>query len=357
MEKNSRQYKGGCVCNHLLEGEASALYRQYTGVGLSYNLLCAQCFNTLKQGEYVLQEVSQEQFQDIDDFCDGVVGEPEILERKSTLSFSHQIVKLEALLQSDILSIKPKHGVQTSIWIALLTSGEIVQLDLSQSSIQNIATIPHDAFDLSQKTTLHLASNNRFIAIVHDVGSDGIIFDLSTQQITMTLNRGTYHAKETPFPIAFFDSGNDVLVVHGTDWNRLDISDPQTGKLLTERHPIPYRRGETRPEHYLDYFHSQLFISPNAKWIAEDGWVWHPVGISRVWQLDHWLTKNIWESEDGASIKTFTRREYHWNAPLYWANDTTLVIWGIGDDDCCMIPAAQVFDVHTGEQIRCFAGP
>jgi hypothetical protein len=37
-----------------------------------------------------------------------------------------------------------------------------------------------------------------------------------------------------PFSVAFALDGERTLVVHRTDWNRLDISDAATGARLTE---------------------------------------------------------------------------------------------------------------------------
>lgn len=42
---------------------------------------------------------------------------------------------------------------------------------------------------------------------------------------------------------------------------------------------------------------------------------------------------------------------------MHWVTNTTLAVWGIGDDDYFMIPAVQFFDAETGKRIRWFAGP
>lgn len=147
------------------------------------------------------------------------------------------------------------------------------------------------------------------------------------------------------------------LLVHGTDWNRLDITDVQARRLLTERKPTSYREGEPRPEHYLDYFHAGLVVSPDARRVAEDGWVWHPVGVTRTWSLQDWTERNVWESEDGPSQRSLTQHDYFWDAPMCWLSETELAVWGIGDDDDWMTPGVRVFDAETGRQLREFGGP
>jgi hypothetical protein len=173
----------------------------------------------------------------------------------------------------------------------------------------------------------------------------------------MRLDRGTYHVEHSNFPVAFAQIDGRLLLVHGTDWNRLDVSDPRTGGLLTDRSPTSYRRDEERPEHYLDYFHGGLAASPDGEWIVDNGWVWHPVGIVSSWSLRRWLEGNPWESEDGPSKRGLCTRNYFWDGPLCWIDNRTLAVWGYGNDEENLLPAAVLFDVESGRQVRWFAGP
>ena len=68
-----------------------------------------------------------------------------------------------------------------------------------------------------------------------------------------------------------------TLVVHATDWNRLDVSDPATGERLTLRDLPQPESGQPRPNRYMDYCHAGLSVSPDYEWIADWGWIWHPV--------------------------------------------------------------------------------
>ena len=138
--------------------------------------------------------------------------------------------------------------------------------------------------------------------------------------------------------------------------------------LLSERGPTSYQSSEQRPDHYLDYFHGALHVSPSGKRIIDDGWIWMPVGVPQSWSLDRWLSENVWESEDGPSKIDVCYRHYYWDCSIVWLDDTRVVIAGIGDDDADMVDGARIFDVtaSSGEpsfdnewalEINAFVGP
>ena len=162
--------------------------------------------------------------------------------------------------------------------------------------------------------------------------------------------------------IGRFDAGSGewdllAIVIHRTDWNRLDISDAATGELLSGRERTRYGQGEPRPSHYLDYFHGGLLLSPGGRWIADDGWVWHPVGVPTVWDAQAWLGDNVWESEDGPSQRALCHRGYYWDTPMCWTGENQLAVSGIGSDDEAMLAGVRIFDVAAGAQVAAFAGP
>jgi hypothetical protein len=121
--------------------------------------------------------------------------------------------------------------------------------------------------------------------------------------------------------------------------------------------PLGRRRGESRPEHYLDYFHGALHVSPGGHWIADDGWVWQPVGMPCAWNARRWLEDYAWESEDGPSRRVLCLRGYHWDTPMCWTGENQLAISGIGSDDEAMLPGVRIVDVTTGAEVAAFAGP
>lgn len=188
-------------------------------------------------------------------------------------------------------------------------------------------------------------------------GQHGVVVNLNTGSVTMRLSRDNYHIIHSIFPIAFCEIKGRLLLIHGTAWNRLDISDPYSGRLITDRSLTPYRKGDPRPEHYLDYFHSELVVSPNQEWIADNGWIWSPAGGVMSWNLRRWVEENVWESEDGPSKRPLCARWYYWDGSLCWMGDQTLAVCGYGPHLESLIPAAWLFDAESGDELRWFAGP
>lgn len=155
--------------------------------------------------------------------------------------------------------------------------------------------------------------------------------------MVLELDRGDYCVYTTPFPIAFLPGGR---VIVATDWNRLDVVDLATGKVLTER------------ETQLDYFHGGLTLSPSGRWLLDDGWVWHPVGVPRVLDVDTWL-------RDGGDppAEQLTYRNYAWNQPVAWVTPHVVAVQRIGADDEAMIDGVELYSVPSGRRMEPFAGP
>jgi hypothetical protein len=261
-------------------------------------------------------------------------------------------------------------------WLLLTADGRLARLD-PEGPARALATVkvratPGAAGWDGQKPRLRLliSADGRYAAVVRDFDRFGKVVDLTTGKVTLDLNGGDYLPGTVPFSAAFtpplpgfhptpaagtvtgtaaagWPSG---ALIHRTAWNRLDAADPADGRPLTAR--------RTAEDHHdLDYFHGALHVSPGGRWVADDGWVWHPFGIPHVWDLRRWLGENPWESEDGPSLRELCARGYHWNVPMAWLGDDLLAVGGIGDNDAAMLPGARLFDPATGEEVRAFAGP
>lgn len=251
-----------------------------------------------------------------------------------------------------ILDIAPIDQVTHSEWLVLAESGSLFRFDaehLAWTQVISSVLMPepdHEPRDNKHtRHHLHVSACGQFGAVVNDYGKRGQLLDLSRGVVTRVLDGGDYLLDTVPFSFAFVNVKGRALAVHRTDWNRLDITDPKTGELLTERGPTHYKQGESCPPHYLDYFHGALHISPKETYILSDGWVWHPVGVPTIWKLDSWCCSNVWESEDGPSKLDICARTYYWNGAICWIDENRLAIGGIGDDDEEMIDGARIFDV------------
>ena len=232
------------------------------------------------------------------------------------MSFSHETVSLKQPLGEAILAFQPVSADSTPVCIAITESGGLCRIDLAAGLVTPLTRIADADVNLTEEVSLHLSQDGELAAIVNSFGPRGVVIRLTFGEVTLHMERGNYYPEHSRFPVSFVEINGRTLLVHATAWNRLDVSDPRTGKLLTERGPTFYQTGQSEPAHYLDYFHAGLMASPNGEWIADNGWIWHPVGAVRIWSLRKWVEENVWESEDGPSLRTLCRRDYFWGKPL-----------------------------------------
>ena len=351
----------GQVCMHLLDAvpERTDYHRWFSGHGSEYRLVCAACHRRLVEGVAAVDvaHICQPCFQTLEtEGCfDGVAGRPAVLVCESNLSVVVETIELP--LPGRILALQPLNSHAESRWIALTTGGDIVRLDLGLRSVKQLARLVQTKMDLDKDIELCVSSDGRWAALANTHGRYGCVVDLQTGQMTLQLERDDYHFEQSCFPLAFFESSGRTLFVHGTKWNRLDISDPGTGEVLTQRFIADYEAGTAQPAHYLDYFHAGLTVSPDQEWIVDNGWVWQPAGVICAWKLQEWVHKNVWESEDGASLQSLCDRYYYWDGPVCWLDEHILAVWGYGNDEEWLLPAVRIFDVATQQELRWFAGP
>ncbi|MFS8104600.1 hypothetical protein LFM09_46610 [Lentzea alba] len=95
--------------------------------------------------------------------------------------------------------------------------------------------------------------------------------------VVRELDRSYYQAANYRYPVALFtmQDGRTGLVHCPLEYNRLDVEDALTGRLLT---------GGDSPEQ-ADIFHSRLMVSPSGRYLLSAGWVWHPVDVVVVYDL------------------------------------------------------------------------
>ncbi len=156
----------------------------------------------------------------------------------------------------------------------------------------------------------------------------------------------------TRFPCAFTEHLGEQVLLAGTDWNRVDAFAVPSGRLLTERGPTRYAQGETRPDHYVDYFQGALHVSPDGSRVVSDGWVWQPMGVPLLWDLARWLDGDVWQAEEASSLV----QRYLWDTTICWVGDECVAMWGIGEDDEAMLPGAILFSLTASTPTVAFAG-
>lgn len=224
--------------------------------------------------------------------------------------------------------------------LLLKADGEICGANLTNGQVTNLCSVDLPSLPIDDGPNhfgpatyrLHASESGKFCAIVVDKGQKGIVVNTSSGAITMTLDGGDYYENTVPFSACFLQTYGKEVLVHRSEWNRLEASDPSTGKLLTDRYLAPYEAEGERPAHYLDYFHGRLWPSPEGSRLLDDGWIWHPVSVPRIWSATEWFRSNPWESEDGKSIVELAMRD-DWNTPACWIDEHHVAIWGVVDGD------------------------
>lgn len=353
------------ICRHFFErlksvtwNQASTYYWHFGDDSLVFDIVCEECSRGVVNPSELVKVCKDcgELFTGHSRPA-GMIGGPRIHERHdSGVSLEHEDIEWPVCLPN-VTAAKSLAACFSNHWLALSADQQPWRIDTHVRTHSVIANLT-ELFD-SECGSLGLcvSSGGQLAAIYETHGSNGVVIDLASGRQIFKLHRGDYHCDVSRFSIAFFRHDDRDLLVHATNWNRLDISDPWTGKSLTERSPTSYSQGQERPKHYLDYFHCGLLVSSDDEWVVDNGWVWHPYGIVRSWNLNRWLNDNVWESESGPSIRSLCWRAYFWDGPICWVDSKMIAIWGYGDDDENLIPAVRLFNVETGKELRHFAGP
>ncbi|MFI5732931.1 hypothetical protein ACIA49_22630 [Kribbella sp. NPDC051587] len=331
------------TCLHLCVEEASQVSRLYTGRGGDYHLLCGACAK-LDDLWSQLAAVCEGCTDRADArSVDHVSGQPEVrrLDRP-----------LDGCFSEDAAPVRPRNdrclAPMADGWLAY-TGHHLVPSGGTSYKLE----LPGDEDDDSFGTpgpALHVSEDGRYAAVVRDFGRYGVVVDLADGRVTLRLDRQDYCNFATPFPIAFLPDGT---LVAATDWNRLDRFNPATGELLTPR-DTELRDKENPPPDYLDYFHGALTVSPTGRWLLDDGWIWHPVGVPAVVDLAAWQDGRTFAAEHGNELVV---RDYLWNQPASWVNDSVVAIQGVGDGIDALVDGVQLYDARSGARVGTVFGP
>jgi hypothetical protein len=189
--------------------------------------------------------------------------------------------------------------------------------DNEVESIESIAAKHPDLVSISLQAKLYSFEN--YVCIVEEKGINGFVLDLSNPNFQKNLKRGDYCVGNCSFPIAFYKKDNQTFLIHGTDWNRLDITCLETDELLTDR-IFDY----DTDSNYFDYFHSSLLVSPDGKNFTSNGWHWHPYGQIYCFSVEEFLQK--FEISHKYIDLAENCYSFDWDRPICWIDNNTLVI-------------------------------
>lgn len=118
--------------------------------------------------------------------------------------------------------------------------------------------------------------DSAFLAIYTQGGTKALI--LQGRTLLREINRSYYCADDYDYPITLFrlPSGRPVIAHCPDEYNELQIDDLETGEPLTR---LPGRKAR-------DFFHSRLTASPDGRFLASAGWVWHPWDAVAVFDVE-----------------------------------------------------------------------
>ncbi|MFC5405889.1 hypothetical protein [Cohnella soli] len=255
------------------------------------------------------------------------------------------IVKQNIEVNETIADIHPVKNKENTFLI-LTGNRRVLELNSRSGACIELFRIDDEAILFDQQVSVLASERAELVAVFNTYGRNGIIIESRTQTVVMQFNRDDYHFEQTIFPIAFVPRGDQTLLIHGTKWNRLDITNPITGEVLTNRSDPTFQMIDYEPvssEHYLDYFRGQLLVSPDNRWIVDNGWEWHPVGCVTGWNIPQWL-ENEWESEDGVSKKELWGLKEDWNDPMCWISRNEIGLVGRHNSD--MLEEDEPYDAR-----------
>ncbi len=328
------------------EGRLGATWR-FTGAGLRYDLLCPACA-ALDAPETTPLCVQCVYTARRDRRCDGFDTTRLVLPRRDVglrVETAQAQVALDAGLEAAIRAWAPIPRDASGAVLALLADGRVVRVGLD--GVRPVGSLGPTTFEVTADLVLLPSPDGQLVAIAERLGVRLVVLALRapwTDESTIwRATRGDYQVGHCPFPLAWAEHQGRQLLVHAVDWNRLDVTDPRTGA----------RPREGAPEDDEDHFVGELVLSDDGRWLADGGWVWHPVGISRAWRLDRWLTGQPLPACD---LRHAWQINYGLQLPHTFVG-STLFAWGIGDDADSLLPGVRRHDVEADRELEPLVGP
>jgi hypothetical protein len=197
--------------------------------------------------------------------------------RANNVKFESRSLSFALKDAESIIDAQFQQADQTFFVVCLTSGGRVLRQRWQSGEQQEIGDCS-GRLDLNEPTRMHI--HGPYVAIVNVFGTNGFVINCNDRNWAFSLSRGDYCVHVSSFPIAFFTQNGAAHLIHGTDWNRLDITSLETRKCLTER-VISYEP----PLNYADYFHGSLLVSPDEQCFISTGWHWQPADAMRLWRV------------------------------------------------------------------------
>jgi hypothetical protein len=124
--------------------------------------------------------------------------------------------------------------------------------------------------------------NGKYVFIYQKLGTKGLL--IKEGEILREINRSYYCADSYEYPATFLTYNNKTFLAHcPISYCQLDFEEVETGEIVTN---IKTRKPS-------DIFHSRLEISNNGKYLLSKGWVWHPVDVIQIFQIEDCISNPL----------------------------------------------------------------
>lgn len=225
------------ICSHLA-AEPEEYYAWFTGESTNHYWVCPICAKGYPVQPAELLEVTDELFNRVDSeaFWEGIRGRPQISERVTSLHFVHEDLRKPTPESERWIDIQPNPKIDGE-WFILLSTGDLAVANPRHGEFETLFRLTDLRFSIDDETALRVSAKQDFLVVYQVSNRLADVFHFLTGSPAAQLDRGPYRPENSAFPVAFFESDGRTLVVSGTSWNRLDIIDPSTGQILTERGP------------------------------------------------------------------------------------------------------------------------
>lgn len=261
------------------------------------------------------------------------------------MKFSKHVIEFDLPASEALIDAQLQEADGSFHIIGLTNTGRVLRQSQHGNQLQELGDVS-TYLNLDEATRVYCYGC--YIALVNNRNVKGVVINVEDREWCLPLNREDYHAEVCSFPIAFFTHADATHLLHGTDWNRLDITNLQSGQCVTER-TISYD-----PKiNYFDYFHGLLHMSPDEQHFVSTGWHWHPVDWIYAWNVGRFM--HTYEIGSTDLRRPGERDDYGcvWDRPVCFIDDATVayghnVHEGERQNDATPPSQLVILDVKTG---------
>lgn len=178
-----------------------------------------------------------------------------------------------------------------------------------------------------------------WLSVFQKYGTNGCVYHVETGE-RRQFSRENYHADVSSYSNGLLVYKGQICLLHQTEWNRLDITNLETGVRMTDRE-VYYRlldetddKGQRKHEekNYVDYFHGRICFSPDYQYFLDLGWVWQPDGVPFLYRTEDFLEK-FENSRINLTINDMAVYCDDWDQGAAWLDNDTFLIQFMPDVD------------------------